>query len=41
MPLLAHVVGENYAGRISDVVDRLIGVQRSAFKFVLVARGRL
>ena len=41
MPILARIIGENHASNVSDAVDRLVQVRRSAFKFVLVARGRL
>lgn len=41
MPVLARIVGQSHAAEVSDVVDRLVHVRRSAFKFVLVARGRL
>ncbi len=40
MPLLSRVFGSSRAARISDAVDELIDVRRSAFKFVLVAEGR-
>lgn len=40
MPLLRRVVGSTRARRISDAVDQLVNVKRSAFKFVLVAQGR-
>lgn len=40
-PFLAFVVGQNYAAKISDAVDHLVKVQQSAFKFVLIACGRL
>ncbi|MDP9178923.1 MAG: methyltransferase domain-containing protein [Gemmatimonadota bacterium] len=40
MPLLRRVLGGNGASRISDAVDELMNVKRSAFKFVLVAQGR-
>lgn len=40
MPLLRRVLGSTRARRVSDAVDELINVKRSAFKFVLVARGR-
>jgi ubiquinone/menaquinone biosynthesis C-methylase UbiE len=40
-PVLAFLVGQHCAGRISDMVDRLVNVRRSAFKFVLVAISRL
>jgi SAM-dependent methyltransferase len=41
LPALAYLIGQIYAAKISDIVDRLIHVRRSAFKFVMVARGRL
>lgn len=40
MPLLARVLGVARASRVSDAFDALIGVRRSAFKFVLIAEGR-
>jgi SAM-dependent methyltransferase len=40
MPLVARLVGDARAVALSDAVDRWIRVKRSAFKFVLVARGR-
>lgn len=40
MPLLKRVVGSTRAGKFSDAADKLMSVKRSAFKFVLVARGR-
>jgi ubiquinone/menaquinone biosynthesis C-methylase UbiE len=39
MPVLARLLGENVAQAASDRVDQLVGVRRSAFKFVLVAQG--
>jgi hypothetical protein len=39
MPVLARLLGENAAQAASDRVDQLVGVRRSAFKFVLVAQG--
>jgi len=39
MPVLARLLGENAARAASDRVDQLVGVKRSAFKFVLVAQG--
>ena len=39
MPVLARLLGENAAQAASDRVDQLVGVKRSAFKFVLVAQG--
>jgi ubiquinone/menaquinone biosynthesis C-methylase UbiE len=41
MPFLAGIIGQNQAAKVSDAVDRMVHVRRSAFKFVLVARGRL
>jgi hypothetical protein len=41
MPVLARIIGQNYAAKVSDAVDRLVHVRRSAFKFVLAAIGRL
>ena len=38
MPVLARLLGENTAQAASDRIDQLIGVRRSAFKFVLVAQ---
>ena len=39
MPLLSKFIGMHYAKVVSDCFDHLIGVRRSAFKFVLVAQG--
>jgi len=41
MPVLSHFLGENSAQAASDRIDQLVGVRRSAFKFVLVAQGLL
>ncbi len=41
MPVLSRIMGQCVAARFSDAVDRVVNVRRSAFKFVLVARGRL
>lgn len=41
MPALARVVGQRRAAAFSDAVDRFVNVRKSAFKFVLAARGRL
>ena len=38
MPVLARLFGENTAAAGSDRIDKLIGVKRYAFKFVLVAQ---
>jgi ubiquinone/menaquinone biosynthesis C-methylase UbiE len=40
MPVIARVTGDIRAAAISDALDRLFRVRRSAFKFVLLARGR-
>jgi ubiquinone/menaquinone biosynthesis C-methylase UbiE len=40
MPLLARLLGSASASKVSDAFDGLIGVRRSAFKFVLAAKGR-
>jgi ubiquinone/menaquinone biosynthesis C-methylase UbiE len=39
MPAFARLLGENTAQVASDRIDQLIGVRRSAFKFVFVAQG--
>lgn len=39
MPIFARLFGENSAQTASDRIDQLVGVRRSAFKFVIVARG--
>jgi ubiquinone/menaquinone biosynthesis C-methylase UbiE len=39
MPGIARLFGENSARAASDRIDQLIGVRRSAFKFVIVAQG--
>lgn len=36
-PLMNKVLGENMSAKISDRIDRMISVKRSAFKFVMVA----
>jgi ubiquinone/menaquinone biosynthesis C-methylase UbiE len=41
MPALARIIGQGHAANVSDAVDRLVHVRRAAFKFVLVAHGRL
>ena len=38
MPIVASLAGQNTAQSVSDQFDRWVGVRRSAFKFVLVAR---
>jgi SAM-dependent methyltransferase len=37
---IGQVIGASRAAELSDTLDRWCGVRRSAFKFVLVARGR-
>jgi ubiquinone/menaquinone biosynthesis C-methylase UbiE len=39
MPGIACLFGENTARAASDRIDQLVGVRRSAFKFVVVAQG--
>lgn len=39
MPALARLCGPKWAQILSDRIDQLIDVKRSAFKFVLVAKG--
>lgn len=39
MPVVARLFGENTACIASDRIDQLVGVRRSAFKFVVVAQG--
>lgn len=39
MPLVGRMLGEAAAARLSDRLDGWVGVRRSAFKFVLTARG--
>lgn len=39
MPIVARFFGENTAQVASDRFDQLVGVKRSAFKFVIVAQG--
>ena len=39
MPVVARLFGENSAQAGSDWIDQLVGVRRSAFKFVIVAQG--
>lgn len=41
LPAVVRFVGVERAVRLSDSLDRLLNVRRSAFKFVLIARGRL
>ena len=41
MPACARLIGQSQANRLSNAVDRMINVRRSAFKFVLVAREHL
>jgi len=37
MPFFVRIVGQERAAKISDVLDRLVNLRKSAFKFVLVA----
>lgn len=39
--VFASIIGQNCAAKFSDYIDKLINVHRSAFKFVLIAKGRL
>jgi ubiquinone/menaquinone biosynthesis C-methylase UbiE len=39
IPVVARLLNENTAQTASDRIDQLLGVRRSAFKFVLVAHG--
>lgn len=39
MPAVASLIGDGRAQAVSDCLDRLIRVKRSAFKFVLFAKG--
>jgi ubiquinone/menaquinone biosynthesis C-methylase UbiE len=39
MPVFARIIGQTHAAQLSDIVDHLVHVRRSAFKFVLVAEG--
>ncbi len=41
VPLLNAVFGEKMSTKISDRIDGLVGVKRSAFKFVMVAEKKL
>jgi ubiquinone/menaquinone biosynthesis C-methylase UbiE len=41
MPVLAHIIGQSLAANVSDAIDGFVHVRRAAFKFVLVAHGRL
>lgn len=41
MPVLARIIGQYRAAEFSDYIDKVVSVRRSAFKFVLVAKGRL
>ena len=41
MPILARVIGQVYAAKVSNAVDKFVNCRRSAFKFVLTARDRL
>lgn len=39
MPLVSKVFGEKTSAQISNTVDNFFGIKRSAFRFVLVAKG--
>jgi len=41
VPLLNAVFGEKITTKISDRIDGLVGVKRSAFKFVMVAEKKI
>jgi SAM-dependent methyltransferase len=41
MPFFARIVGQQRSSNISDVLDRLVNVRKSAFKFVLVAKRKI
>lgn len=41
MPIIAYIIGQDNSAIVSRMIDRLIRVRKSAFKFVLVAHGRL
>ena len=41
MPALASICGQKTAASVSDAIDRFVRVRWSAFKFVLLAKGRL
>jgi ubiquinone/menaquinone biosynthesis C-methylase UbiE len=41
MPFLACIIGQSLAAQFSNAIDCLVRVHYAAFKFVLVARGRL
>jgi ubiquinone/menaquinone biosynthesis C-methylase UbiE len=41
MPILARIIGQSHTAKVSDVADRRVHVRRAAFKFVLLACGRL
>jgi SAM-dependent methyltransferase len=40
MPLAIRLLGQSRAASLSDSLDRMLNVKRSAFKFVAIARGR-
>ena len=40
MPMAKLLIGETQAARLSRQWDRIVGTRRSAFKFVLLARGK-
>lgn len=41
MSPLSRIIGQKYAAKVSDTIDSMMRVRRSAFKFVLVACGRM
>ncbi len=38
MPVIVRMFGDTIAARLSNWIDRIVSVRRSAFKFVLIAR---
>ncbi len=39
MPLISKLIGQDRAAEFSDYIDHLFKIQRSAFKFLMVAKG--
>jgi len=39
MPLFSKFIGQDRAAKLSDLIDNLFKIKRSAFKFVMAARG--
>lgn len=39
MPIVARLLGQHRAAAVSDFIDSAFSIQRSAFKFVLIAQG--